>query len=160
MGLEERIGELLRPKRLTLAAAESCTGGLLGHRITNVPGSSDYFLGGAIAYSDQAKQKLLGVRRETLVEEGAVSDRAAREMARGVKKMFGSDLALAITGIAGPGGGTAEKPVGLVYIVLAAADRELCERHIWGGDREENKRRSAERALELLQEYLEGGARL
>jgi len=154
MGLEASIGELLRVKGLTLAAAESCTGGLLGHLITNVPGSSDYFIGGVITYSDEAKERLLGVAPAILAEQGAVSAEVAREMARGAKNLFHSDLALAITGIAGPGGGTEEKPVGLVYIALAAPDRELCERHIWRGGRAENKRRSAERALELLREYL------
>jgi len=158
IGLEAEIGELLRAKRLTLALAESCTGGLLGSLITDVPGSSDYFLGGVISYSDEAKERLLGVRHETLLREGAVSARAALEMARGARDLFHSDLALAITGIAGPGGGSEEKPVVLVYIALAAPDKELCERHSWQGDRLENKRRSAERALELLKEYLEGGA--
>lgn len=155
MSLEAEVGELLRAKGLTLAVAESCTGGLLGHLITNVPGSSDYFLGGVVAYSDQAKERLLGVRRETLQQEGAVSEATAREMARGVRERFNSDLALAITGIAGPGGGTPEKPVGLVYIALAAADSERVERHLWGGDRLQNKLRSARRALELLREHLE-----
>ncbi|MFQ6117082.1 MAG: CinA family protein [Candidatus Bipolaricaulia bacterium] len=155
--LATEIGGLLRAKRLTLATAESCTGGLLGDMITDVPGSSDYFVGGVISYSDEAKERLLGVRRETLMEEGAVSEETAREMARGARDLFHSDLALAITGIAGPGGGTEEKPVGLVYIALAAPGEELCERHVWQGDRGENKRRSAERALELLKEYLEGG---
>ena len=156
MAVEAEIGELLRAKGLTLAIAESCTGGLLGHLITDVPGSSDYFLGGVISYSDEAKERLLGVRRETLLEEGAVSEETAFEMARGARDLFHSDLALAITGIAGPGGGTADKPVGLVYIALAAPDRELSERHIWSEDRLGNKRRSAERALELLKGYLEG----
>jgi PncC family amidohydrolase len=154
MSLEERVGELLRVQHLTLAIAESCTGGLLGHLITNVPGSSDYFLGGVVAYSNVVKERLLRVQRKTLVEEGSVSEAVALEMARGVRSLFGSALSLSITGIAGPGGGTAERPVGLVYITLAAADSEICEQHIWSGDREENKRRSAERAIELLWEYL------
>lgn len=154
MGLEEGIGELLRVQHLTLAVAESCTGGLLGHMLTNLPGSSDYFLGGVIAYSNRVKEQLLGVRREALLREGAVSEVTALEMARGARRLFGSDLALSTTGIAGPGGGTEGKPVGLVYIALVAPDRELCERRIWKGDRLQNKRRSAERALELLKEYL------
>ncbi|MGQ9477425.1 MAG: CinA family protein [Candidatus Bipolaricaulia bacterium] len=154
MGLEEEIGALLRERGLTLATAESCTGGLLGHMITNVPGSSDYFLGGVVAYSNAAKERLLGVRAETLAKEGAVSEAVALEMARGARRLFGADLALATTGIAGPGGGTEEKPVGLIYIALVTPDRELCERHIWSSDREGNKRRSAERALELLLGYL------
>ena len=158
MSLEAEIGELLRRRGLTLAVAESCTGGLLGHLITNVPGSSDYFLGGVVAYSDQAKERLLGVRRETLQREGAVSEATAREMARGVRERFNSDLALAVTGIAGPGGGTPEKPVGLVCIALATADSERVERQVWEGDRLQNKLQSARRALELLREHLEGGA--
>jgi len=157
MVVEAEVGELLRAKGLTLATAESCTGGLLGNMITDVPGSSDYFLGGTISYSNEAKEDLLGVRHETLMKEGAVSEVTAREMARGVRSLFHSDLALSTTGIAGPGGGTKGRPVGLVYIALAAPDKELCERHIWQGDRLENKRRSAERALQLLKEYLEGG---
>lgn len=156
MSLEEGIGELLRAGELTLSTAESCTGGLLGHRITDAPGSSDYFLGGVISYSDEAKRTLLQVCQETLLEQGAVSEAAAREMARGVKDLFHSDLALSITGIAGPGGGTREKPVGLVYIALSAPDEELCQRHIWSGDRAENKRRSAEQAMQILKEYMEG----
>ncbi len=154
MGLEEKVGALLRARGLTLATAESCTGGLLGHMITNVPGSSDYFLGGVVAYSNAAKERLLGVRAETLAKEGAVSAAVALEMARGARRLFDSDLALATTGIAGPGGGTEEKPVGLVYIALVAPTRELCERHIWQGERVENKRRTAERALKLLLEHL------
>ncbi len=158
LGLEAEIGELLRARGLTLAVAESCTGGLLGHLITNVPGSSDYFLGGVVTYSDRAKEKLLGVRRESLAEQGAVSEQVAREMARGARALFGADVALAITGIAGPGGATPGKPVGLVYIALAAADHEACERRLWeGGDRLRNKLHSARRALELLREYLEQG---
>jgi len=160
MGLEAEIGELLRAKGLTLATAESCTGGLLGHLITNVSGSSDYFLGGVITYSDEAKERLLGVAHETLAKHGAVSETTALEMARGAKNLFGADLALATTGIAGPGGGTEEKPVGLVYIALATPDGELCERHIWPEDRLGNKRSSAERALALLKEYLEGGSQV
>jgi PncC family amidohydrolase len=156
MGLEEEIGQLLRAGGLTLSTAESCTGGLLGHRITDVPGSSDYFLGGVISYSDEAKRTLLGVDQGTLLEQGAVSEAAAREMARGVKGLFHSDLALSITGIAGPSGGTREKPVGLVYIALATPDEELCRRYIWPGDRVENKRRSAEQAMQILKEYMEG----
>ncbi len=155
--LEAEVGELLRAKGLTLAVAESCTGGLLAHLITNVPGSSEYFRGGVVAYSNQAKEQLLGVRRETLEREGAVSAATAQEMARGVRERFGSDLALAITGIAGPGGGTPEKPVGLVYIALATADSVHVERHLWEGDRLRNKLRSARRALELLHEHLIAG---
>lgn len=137
-----------------LAVAESCTGGLLGHLITDVPGSSNYFLGGIVSYSDAAKQQFLGVRRETLAAHGAVSTETAAEMARGVRAAFGADLSLSITGIAGPGGGTPEKPVGLVFIGLADQDGVEVRRFVWNGTRAENKQRSAEAALALLYERL------
>jgi PncC family amidohydrolase len=153
--LEAIIGELLREHGLTVSTAESCTGGLVGHRITQVPGSSAYFLGGVIAYSNAAKERLLGVKRETLATQGPVSEETAREMARGARLLFGADVALSTTGIAGPTGGTPEKPVGLVYIALSAADAEACERHVWQGDRWQNKEQAAEAALALLERYLE-----
>ena len=155
MTLEEQIGALLKAQGLTLATAESCTGGLLGHRITNVPGSSAYYLGGVIAYANQAKEALLGVRPKTLLAHGAVSAETAQEMAHGARERFGADVAVAVTGIAGPTGGTADKPVGLVYIALAAPDGERWERHLWSGDRLENKELSAEAALRLLLDYLQ-----
>ncbi len=154
MELEKRIGELLSQRGWTLAVAESCTGGLLGHRITNVPGSSSYFQGGVVSYSNEAKERILGVPHETLVEHGAVSEQTVLAMARGVRQLLGTDIALSVTGIAGPTGGTPEKPVGLVYIGLAADGIELCEKHIWKGDRTENKERSAEAALEVLLKHL------
>lgn len=152
--LSAEVGRHLRQRGWTLAVAESCTGGLLGHLITATPGSSDYFLGGVIAYANEVKQNLLGVRAETLQTHGAVSRETAIEMARGVRDLLHADVALAITGIAGPGGGTAEKPVGLVYIAIALPEGESCERHVWPGDREENKYRSANAALELLLRHL------
>ncbi len=151
---EKRIGELLSQRGWTLAVAESCTGGLLSHRITNVPGSSSYFQGGVVSYSNEAKERILGVPHETLVEHGAVSEETALAMAQGVRQLLGTEIALSVTGIAGPTGGTPEKPVGLVYIGLAADGVELCEKHIWKGDRTENKERSAEAALELLLKHL------
>jgi PncC family amidohydrolase len=150
---EEELGRLLRKLDMTLAVAESCTGGLLAHRITNVPGSSNYFLGGLVAYSNRAKEEYLGVRHETLMAHGAVSEETAREMARGARQRLGTDLAVSITGIAGPTGGTEEKPVGLVYIALAAADEERCQRSIWQGDRLQNKIQSVEAAMGLLLSY-------
>ncbi len=156
MTAEERVGELLTARGLTLAVAESCSGGLLAHRLTNVPGSSAYFMGGVVAYANRIKEELLGVHPETLLAHGAVSEETAREMAQGVRRRFGVDLALAITGIAGPGGGTPEKPVGLTYIALAAEGMVRCERHIWQGTRWENKERSAEAALRLLLDHLSG----
>jgi len=151
---EEVAGELLRSRGLSLAVAESCTGGLLGHRLTNVPGSSDYFVGGVVAYSYEAKERVLHVRHDTLYDYGAVSEQTALEMARGVRRLFLTDVALAVTGIAGPGGATPDKPVGLTYIALSARDEELCRRFVWEGDREENKAHSAQAALEMLITYL------
>lgn len=117
--LEDAVGRLLKAKGATVSAAESCTGGALGSALTDVPGSSDYFLGGAVAYSNRAKERLLGVRAGTIRRHGAVSPECAAEMALGAKKLFGTDYAAAVTGIAGPGGGTAEKPVGLVHFAVA-----------------------------------------
>jgi PncC family amidohydrolase len=166
MDLEETIGQLLLAQGLTLATAESCTGGLVAHRITNVSGSSAYYLGGVVAYSNDMKEALLGVRHETLLAHGAVSEETAREMARGARQRLGADLAVSVTGIAGPTGGTAEKPVGLVYIALSARsptdagtgqeapDEERFERHLWPGDRLANKELSAETALQMIATYL------
>jgi len=154
--LDEQIADLLSQRGLTLAVAESCTGGLLGHRITNFSGSSDYFQGGVISYSNEAKESLLGVPHETLVQHGAVSEETALAMARGARRLLGTDLAVSITGIAGPTGGTPEKPVGLTYIGLAAEDAGWVEKHIWRGDRSQNKEQSAEAALRLLVKYLRG----
>jgi PncC family amidohydrolase len=154
--LEEKVGKLLIERGLTLALAESCTGGLIGHRLTNAPGSSEYFIGGVVAYAYEAKERVLGVRHDTLYDHGAASEQTALEMARGVRRLLMTDVALAVTGIAGPGGGTPEKPVGLVYIALSARDLERCERHVWPHDRAGNKAASADAALILLLRYLEG----
>jgi PncC family amidohydrolase len=155
MRIEETLGPLLMARRLTLALAESCTGGLIGHRLTNVPGSSDYFVGGLVAYSYSAKEKLLGVRPETLETFGAVSEPTAREMARGACRVLGTHLGVAVTGIAGPGGATPDKPVGLTWVALCAPDFERAERYVWTGDRAANKEASAEAALRLVLDYLE-----
>ncbi len=152
--LESVVGRLLRTQGLTLSVAESCTGGLLGHRLTNVPGSSDYFVGGVVAYSYDAKERVLNVRHGTLYDYGAVSEQTALEMARGVRRLFLTDLGLSVTGIAGPGGGMPDKPVGLVYVALSARDREVCHRFVWDSDREGNKAHSAREALEMLVTYL------
>lgn len=153
--VEVVVGRLLRQKGLSLAVAESCTGGLVGHRITNVPGSSDYYRGSITAYANDVKEKLLHVPGETLAQHGAVSDPTAREMAKGVRETLEADLGVSVTGIAGPTGGTAEKPVGLVFIGLAAPDGDWVERYIFEGDRWENKVSSAEAALDLVRRYLE-----
>jgi PncC family amidohydrolase len=153
--LEVKVGRLLRTRGLTLALAESCTGGLVGHRLTEVPGSSDYFVGGVMAYAYSAKERLLGVDHDTLYSLGAVSAEVARQMALGARAALGTDIGLSITGIAGPTGGTPEKPVGLTFVALSTAGEERCERHVWEGGRAFNKARSAEAALDLLQRYLE-----
>ena len=153
--LEEVVGRLLTEKQLTVALGESCTGGLIGHRLTNVPGSSNYFLGGIVAYSYEAKERLLDVRHNTLYEHGAVSAETALEMARGTRRVLAADIGIGVTGIAGPGGGMPGKPVGLTYIALSARDAERVERFVWNGDREGNKAQAAEAALALLREYLE-----
>lgn len=151
------LGRLLSARGFTLALAESCTGGLIGSLITDVAGSSDYFLGSAVTYANSAKQNLLGVRSETLLAHGAVSAETAAEMAQGARRIFGSDIAASVTGIAGPGGSMPGKPVGLVHIHLSAADAEISERHVWDADRMGNKLLSAEAVLRLAVRYL--GAR-
>lgn len=160
LSLATRVGTLLRQRGWTLAVAESCTGGLLGHWVTEVPGSSTYFVGGIIAYSNEAKHRWLGVPTEVLQRFGAVSSECARAMAEGARSRFGATVALSITGIAGPTGGTPEKPVGLTYIHLATPEGGVGERHIWPGTRHQNKRASAAAALDLLRRYLEGALRV
>ena len=155
MAVEEKIGDFLIAQGLTLTTAESCTGGLVGHCITNVSGSSAYYLGGFITYADQAKEALLGVRHETLLTHGAVSEETAREMARAARERTGAGVGLSVTGIAGPTGGTPSKPVGLVYVALSAPDAELCQRYLWQGDRLANKEQSAGAILQLLLDYLQ-----
>jgi PncC family amidohydrolase len=152
---EVAVGQLLVRRGLTLALAESCTGGLVSHRITNVPGSSQYYLGAVVAYSNQAKMSILGVRRRTLNEYGAVSDQTAREMAEGVRRLLAADVGAAVTGVAGPGGGTAQKPVGLVFVAVSMPDRVQAERYLWSGERTRNKELSANALLELLRQCLE-----
>ena len=153
--LEVLVGELLSGQKQTLAIAESCTGGLVTHRLTNVPGSSAYLVAGVIAYAYEAKVAALGVTWETLNQFGAVSEETARAMARGVRTKFGSTLGLAITGIAGPGGGMPGKPVGLTFIAVADEAGERVERHVWQGSRIQNKEQSAQAALGLLKNYLQ-----
>jgi PncC family amidohydrolase len=153
--LEVQIGRLLKARNLKLGLAESCTGGLIGHRITEVPGSSDYFQGGIISYAYDIKERVLGVRHNTLYNHGAVSAETAVEMARGARRILGTDIGLSVTGIAGPTGATPEKPVGLVYIALSSRETEFWERHVWDSDRSGNKALSAEAALALLRRYLE-----
>lgn len=152
--VEITVGELLRKRGLRLAIAESCTGGLVGHRITNIPGSSTYYMGSVTAYAYEAKVRLLGVRWETLELHGAVSQETVLEMAKGVRDLLAADIGLAISGIAGPGGGTREKPVGLTWIGLSVEGFQQAWHTIWQGDRLAIKEQSAEQALALLVDYL------
>jgi PncC family amidohydrolase len=153
--LEVSLGDLLKRRGLRLAVAESCTGGLVGHRITNVPGSSDYFLGGVIAYANQVKAGVLGVRWETLEQYGAVSAETALEMAQGVRRVLEADIGASITGIAGPGGGSQEKPVGLTWIGLSTGGFTKAWRYVWAGDRLAVKEQSANEVLRVVVAYLE-----
>ncbi len=150
--LEQRVGDCLNAGDYRLATAESCSGGLIAHRITNVAGSSAYFLGGVVSYSNDAKVNLIDVREWTLKKHGAVSEPVAREMAEGVRERFEADFGLAVTGIAGPGGGSAEKPVGLVYIAVAGPKDTRALRCLFSGDRESIKQQTSDRALQLLLE--------
>jgi PncC family amidohydrolase len=152
--LEVLAGELLRQRGLRLAVAESCTGGLVGHRITNVAGSSTYYLSSVTAYAYEAKVRLLGVGWETLEKYGAVSSETAIEMARGVRVALAADIGLSVTGIAGPGGGTPEKPVGLTWVGLSSPWDDFARQFNWNGGRVENKEESAQAALQLLVDYL------
>ncbi len=155
--LEQVVVSLLREHGQSLAVAESCTGGLLGKRITDVPGSSDVFLGGVIAYSNSAKHQLIGVPNEILEQYGAVSEPTAQELAEGARKVFGSYWGIGITGIAGPGGGTPEKPVGLVYIGLSDPYATLIRSQIFLGDRATVRWRATQYALWLLYKGVQSG---
>jgi len=152
--LEEIIGYSLLMKKKTIAVAESCTGGLIGNRITNVSGSSVYFLGDVVAYSNELKKRLLQVSEKILDVHGAVSSETVRAMAKGVRKLCGSDLGLAVTGIAGPTGGTKEKPVGLVYIGLDSEEGTLWEERRFSGNRRMIKEKIAQAALDLVRRHL------
>ncbi len=152
--IEQIIVRLLTEKKRTLALAESCTGGGIANRVTNVPGASVVFLGGVVSYANDAKEKLLGVRAETLKQHGAVSEAVAREMAMGAREKFGADFALAVTGIAGPSGGTPEKPVGTVFIALAGASGMVVERKLNPYERESFKQVTAQQALEMLRKFM------
>ena len=153
--VEVQIGHLLRKRALKLALAESCTGGLIGHRITDVPGSSEYFLGGVVAYAYEAKVALLGVSWDTLNTKGAVSQETVLEMARGARRILNTNIAVSVTGIAGPGGGTPEKPVGTTWIGLAAKEGEWTTLFQFSGNREQNKISSANAALQMLLDFLQ-----
>jgi PncC family amidohydrolase len=156
--LEARAGAALLARGWTVAAAESCTGGLVLHRLTNVSGSSAYVQGGVVAYSYESKETLLRVRHDTLLTYGAVSEETAAEMARGAMALLNTDVAVSVTGIAGPGGGMPGKPVGLTYVAVATKSGWFrIVKHVWPGDREAVKSASADRALELIIEAAEQG---
>ena len=160
--LEAEISWLIREyqaktgKSLTIGAVESATGGRIADRITNVPGSSDYFKGSVVAYGNEVKIALLGVKRVTIQNYGAVSEQTALEMAQGGRKLLDVDICVSDTGIAGPSGATPEKPVGLFYLGLVARDVSLSQKHAFPGSRERNKRNAAEAALAMLKQYLLG----
>ena len=146
----KKVHAFLIKKRKTLAVAESCTGGLVSHRITNVSGSSDYFLMGLVAYSNVTKEKVLCVSPKSLKTHGAVSKKVALEMAQGTKALANADIGLAITGIAGPTGGIKSKPVGLVYIALVTDKKKIVREFHFRGSREQIKRQSSQNALDLV----------
>jgi nicotinamide-nucleotide amidase len=148
--LEQVVGDLLKRTGYTLATAESCTGGLLAGRITDVPGSSEYFLEGAVTYSNEAKTRILGVPKKMIEDHGAVSEEVATAMASGIRELAGSTFGIGITGIAGPSGGSAEKPVGLVYIALADDAQASAKKFIFPGDRQFIRTLSVNAALDLL----------
>jgi PncC family amidohydrolase len=158
--LEAEIARLIREyqaktgKLLTIGTVESATGGRVADRITNVPGSSDYFKGSVVAYSNEVKIALLGVKKTTIENYGAVSEQTALEMAQGGRKLLDVDVCVSDTGVAGPSGGALEKPVGLFYLGLAARDESLSQKHVFPGNREENKQDAAEAALNMLKQYL------
>jgi PncC family amidohydrolase len=162
--LELQVGEKLRQYGLRLAVAESCTGGLIGHRITNIPGSSTYYMGSITAYAYEAKVRLVNVRWDTLEKHGAVSGETVSEMALGVRRALAADIGISVSGIAGPGGGTPDKPVGLVYFGLSsgAIDHGTLPNGIWStpqqfeGDRIAIKEQAADFALRMLLDLLEG----
>ena len=152
--LEDEIATLLRERELFVAVAESATGGAIANLITNVSGSSDYFRGSVVSYDNEIKAGVVGVRKETLDKYGAVSPQVAGEMAEGVRKLMNTDIGISDTGIAGPTGATPGKPVGLFYIALSSSSGTRVKKHLFQGDRIENKRSAATAALRLLKEYL------
>lgn len=154
--IEHTLGDALRAANKTIAAAESCTGGLVGHLITNAAGSSDYFIGGLTTYAYHAKVRQLGVHWETLDTHGAVSAETVLEMAAGVRAAMETDIGISVSGIAGPGGGSPEKPVGLVWLGLDAPDGSWTRRHNFEGEREAVKQQAAQAALQFVLDYLDG----
>ncbi|XOQ26705.1 MAG: CinA domain-containing protein [Mitsuokella multacida] len=153
--LEEKTGRLLLAQKLTIACAESCTGGLLTSRLTDIAGSSAYVMGSVVSYTNRIKEALVGVRHETLAAHGAVSEETAREMAEGIRSVIKTDIGVGITGIAGPGGGTAKKPVGLVFIAVSGPQGTIVKENHFSGTRLEVKRQTTDTALTMVCTYLE-----
>lgn len=153
------LAELLGSRGLTLGCAESCTGGMIGAAITELPGCSSFFMGSACTYSNEAKEDILGVSHRTLLDHGAVSSETAREMVLGAMRIYRADTGIAVTGIAGPGGATAGKPVGLVYIAVADGPRVVVSRNVFPGDRSQVRDSTVREALVLLRELVEGRLR-
>ncbi len=158
VALAARVGERCRAAAATIATVESCTGGLIGHVLTQIPGSSAYYLGGFVTYSDAAKRAMVGVPEDVLAAHGAVSAQAAMAMAAGGRQRTGADLGVSVTGIAGPDGGSTAKPVGLTYVAVADAAGGEVRKFTWSGSRAENKRSSAAAALELVLERTSAAA--
>lgn len=153
--LEIRLGQLFEGRDLWLAVTESSTGGLLGHMVTNAPGSSTYFKGGVIAYANEVKADLLGVKSQTLDRYGAVSKETVLEMARGVRQLLKADIGVAISGVAGPGGGTDEKPVGTTVIGMSALETEIAGAFVFPGQRLDIKTQAAQSAIQMVIDYLQ-----
>jgi nicotinamide-nucleotide amidase len=151
--LEEEVASLLLALKTTIAIAESCTGGLICHRLTNISGSSEYLEAGVVSYSNRSKMQLLGVPEQIIRDHGAVSEACVRTMALGVKRLVGTDLGLSVSGIAGPTGGTTDKPVGTVHMALAWKDDVTCWRYIFSGSRREIKEQTSEEALLRIRDY-------
>lgn len=154
MNIEARVGRMLVKSKMTIAIAESCTGGLISNRITNIPGSSKYFLIGIVAYSNRIKENVLGVPAHLLQKYGAVSEEVALEMAKRVRLLARADIGVGVTGIAGPAGGTKAKPVGLVYIGLAANKKRIVKKFLFKGSRRQIKLRASQAALNLICAHL------
>ena len=153
--LAAQLGEALRQRGQRIATAESCTGGLIAGALTAIAGSSDWFGFGWVSYANEAKQQMLDVRAETLMAHGAVSGQTVREMAEGARRHSGADWAIAVSGIAGPGGGSAEKPVGLVYIAVAGEKGTIVKKNLFTGTRRQIKFRTTQTALDMVHHYLE-----
>jgi len=153
LSLEQRVADRLRRCGQTLAVAESCSGGLLAHRLTNIPGSSAFFKLGVVAYSNEAKIRLLNIPREIIQRHGAVEACVAELMAQNVRRIVPSDFGVGVTGVAGPGGGTESKPIGLVYVAVAGATKCLSRKYYFQGDRLEIKHQSGSEALKILLEF-------